>query len=262
MMLQAIKDTISKYGYYHTMVWIIHAAAILSLIVFPIEYFIYGVIFYLLAGPILHLTSHEYISHQSIAPRNRWIDLFVLLVFYANGFNIRHKKAFHVTHHVHWQEPDQDPTQRRISAAGNTWRYVFNLVQPEVLNLRPVRDLLSERNHWVQILEPHARKITWIYRIALFMLLPIEWFAVFVVWFSWLNMLTWSLNDVAFHGPNPTRDRSWYVFFWGCNAWHVYHHNNPHDVYFGPGPWRWLNLQWYYYLLLFRKETNPLAWQS
>lgn len=259
MLLEKIKGIFKIYGYYHTVTFVIHLLAVGALIYLDSIYFLYGMIFFFLFMPLLQLILHEYVSHEIIQPRNPVINLLVLLFFYTHGQTVKNKRAFHVTHHVHYLDADRDPTQLKIRAAGNLFRYIFNLQKPLAQELVPVKNSLLDNDRLVSLLEPHALKIVWGYRLIMFVLLPVEWFAVFVLYFVWLNIVIYGMHDVFFHGTIKGKDSSLLLPVWGNGSWHIKHHEDPDSLYFGPGWIKWLNLGWYYYLLLFRPGKNSVA---
>lgn len=258
-MITATKEIFRTYGYFHIMVAVIHICAIVSLFFLDVKYFLYGVLYFMLASPLMDLIAHEYVAHESIKPRNRFFDLIFLVFFYCHGQSSKKRREYHIAHHIHYLDPSKDPTQIKIAAAGNIWRYLFNLQKPVAQNLVSIKNSLCDSNAWARILEPHALKITWAYRVIMFILLPIEWFVVTVVYFQWLFILVFNFHDVYFHGSLKRRDGPWYLPFWNNGSWHIRHHENPNEIYFGGNLWRWFNTAWYYYLLFFVPGPNAVT---
>lgn len=256
MLLDRITHFFRIYGYHHILTWMIHVLAIFALIYLDIIYFLFGIVVFLLIMPLLQLIFHEYVSHEIIKPRNKIIDFLVLFLFYTHGQTVKNKRAFHVTHHVGYLDPTNDPTQLKIKAAKNIFWYIFNLQQPLAQELIPVKNTLLESNDMIKLLEPHAFKIAWFYRLVMFLLLPIEWFCVFVLYLLWLNILISAVHDVFFHSDINGQDSSWLLPLWSNAAWHIKHHENPDSLYFGPTWLKWLNLSWYYYLCLFKPRRD------
>lgn len=228
----------------------------LSVIFLDARYLLYGLLFFMIKMPLLQLIMHEYVSHETIRPRNKWLDLFLLMILYANAASVQNRKAYHITHHVHYLDPEKDPTQQKMAAAGTLWKYLLNLGRPVEQNLLKVRSHLIESNPWVQKLDAHALTITWAYRSVLFVLLPIEWFVVGILYFAWFNIMAFSLHDWFFHRSNRPQDSSLWLPFWSNQSWHLYHHQHPDRLYFGPKLAQWLNPAYYYYLVFFKASKT------
>ena len=82
----------------------------------------------------------------------------------------------------------------------------------------------------------------------------IAWF-VFPIWF-WgviFRLLNWNTHKLL----KP--DENWTVLIYGTQAWHMRHHKdylNEWEAYYGPGVWKWLNID-FYAQKLFCKPVPP-----
>jgi hypothetical protein len=206
--------------------------------------------------PLHQLVIHEYVSHEYITPKNKFVDLFLLLIFfYAYGFSVKSKRQYHITHHRHWKEPTQDPTQQKMENVP-LWRYVLGFQEPKIQNLDIVDSRLLKNNQWVKLFEPHGTKILIAYNVLMFIVLPIEWFVVFCIYLIWIISVTGNMHDYLFHGSIQSKDHGWFLPFFGSQAWHLYHHEHYNSYYHGPGLWKWLNLAHYYQLMFFKKNNT------
>jgi hypothetical protein len=255
-MLSTIKNFYATYGYFYFKIWALHLGVLLSLLLVDIQYFFIAILIFLLLMPLQQLVIHEYISHGYIKPKNQYVDLVVLLfLFYVYGSTTTEKKNYHMTHHRLWKDSNTDPTQQKINAVP-FWRYVLGFHRPLIRNLDSVKNTLQLDNRWVKIFESRSKKIFLLYSAAMFIFLPIEWFIVCCVYYPWLNLIIFNTHDQVFHGKTKIKDSSWYLPVFGNQAWHVQHHERYMSDYYGPGLIKWLNLAYYYRLLLFT-STKP-----
>lgn len=250
-MIHKLKDIIGNYGYFHFKIWILNLAVFSSFFFIDIRYFGYSLLIWLFYMPLIQLIHHEYVSHQYIQPKNRWIDLVCLFLLYFANTSAKDKHAWHIDHHLKWQNPDQDPIQQKMSKV-SIWRYVFGFQEPVSVNIPPKQNVLLENNQWVRLFDTHVLAIYLTYVIVMFIVLPVPWFFIICIYVPWISMLVANFHDHLFHGQFGSQDHNWYLPVFGNAAWHCKHHEEFHTAYYGPGQWKWVNLLWYYQLLLFK----------
>jgi len=258
-MLKKIQEFYNIYGYYHIKMWTWHLLVVLCLIVLPFEYFLWSILVYLILMPVSQTISHEYICHEYICPRNKVVEIISLILFYgATGRNINGKRSYHVSHHRFWKTPDLDPPQQKMKGV-SFWQYALNFQKPVSYNLPYVESELFKNNSLVKKLDSHGEKLFWIFHGLLFIILPIEWFAVISIYYIWLGTVIFGIHDQVFHRCENAKDRSWYLPIFGNQAWHIKHHEEYKTVYYGPGLIKWLNLSMYVQKIFFKPTDRCLV---
>jgi fatty acid desaturase len=237
-MLDKIKNFYNTYGYFYFKLWTLHSLVLVCLLTIDIKYFFIACLVFLVLMPLHQLVVHEYVSHEYIVPKNQYADLILLLfLFYAYGLNVKSKRDYHINHHRFWQQPNRDPTQQKMHNVA-IWRYVLGFQKPLVQQLEPVKNSMLDNNRWVRIFEPYSRRIFLTYTVVLLIFLPIEWFAIFCIYYPWLNVIVFNFHDQMFHGRISSHDHSWYLLLFGNQAWHIEHHSKYREIYYGPGLWK------------------------
>ena len=258
-MLKKIQEFYKIYGYYHCKMWAWHLLIILCLIVLPFEYFLWSILVHLILMPITQTISHDYICHEYIQPRNKVIEIICLIVFYGlAGRSIDGKRAYHVSHHRFWKTPDLDPPQQKMKES-SFWRYALNFQKPVSYNLPYVKNNLFKNNSLVKKLDSHSEKIFWIFHGLLFIILPIEWFAVISIYYIGFGTIIGGIHDQIFHRYNTATDRSWYLPIFGNQAWHIKHHEESDRIYYGPGLIKWVNPSMYIHKIFFKPTDHCLV---
>ena len=258
-MFKKLKEIYKIYGYYHFKVWALHIFVLLSLLLVDIKYLGYALCLHVFYMPLLQLITHDYISHEYIEPKNRWLDLVFLLMFYTNERTVQGKRDFHVAHHRYWiNNPDKDPALQKMRNIP-IWRYVLALQQPVTHDkIESVKNTLLKNNRWVVLFEPHYRKIYWAYTLIMFLVLPLPWFVALCIYLPWLLTVIPNFHDQVFHGTIQSKDHGWYLPLFSSQAWHLKHHEDYQTHYHGTKFWKWLNIAWYYHLLFFKPSRhNP-----
>jgi hypothetical protein len=246
------------YGIYYIRMWVILLLTIVSLAVLPLEYFLIAIGIYLVYMPVIQTIEHEYICHEYIVPKNKIVDFFALVLFYIHhDGNVANKRNYHVTHHRYWKDQRKDPTQEKMIGVP-VWRHVLGFERPMPIHIDQVRNSLLESNQLVQLLEPHAKKIYWGYRLAMLIFLPLPWFVVFVVYVPWLFTTAINFHDTIFHGQVQGKDNSWLLPIYGNGSWHIKHHSEYARNYHGPSKIVKFNIAWYLQKLLFVDNRQPL----
>ena len=227
-----------------------HAAAAACLIWLPMSYIVWALVFYFFATPLVALIFHDWICHEYCKPRNPVMKFLLLMFFYLHDNNVKLKKNYHVFHHQMWGTPEKDPTYRKLKGV-SFLRYAFGLQNNLDLGVPEREFSILEDLPWVRFMDRHSRTIYLASVVILFVVLPLEWFAVFGVLYPWLFFVLLSYHDYHLHGPVRNPDRAWMTVVFAHAAWHQYHHEHWRTEYYGPGLWRWINPAWYYRHLLF-----------
>lgn len=256
-MISKLKNIYDVYGYYYFKLWTLHFLVLSSVFFIDIKYFLYSLIVYLVVAPLMVLVNHDYVSHEYVRPKNQWIELFCLFLMYIHDTNVQTKRIFHVNHHRKWYDPTQDPTCQKMQGVP-VWRYILGFQRPVEQQLDPVKNISLLNNKWVQFFDQDYRKIYWAYIILMLVALPMSWFFVVCIYFPWVRMLISNSHDQVFHGKLQSNDHTWYLPFYSSGSWHIQHHKQYAHGYHGPGIWKWLNLAWYYQLLLFDDHNSDL----
>jgi len=254
-MLSKLKNIFQVYGPYTINSFVIAALAIISLITLDFDYFLYALLMFVVLMPLFQSISHEYVCHEYIVPRNQVIGFFLMLASYAvGGQRIAPKRNYHISHHRHWKNAELDPTQVKMQGLP-VWRIVFNLRRPVRLPIESVSSGLAYSSRLMSTLDCYATHIHMVYVLSMFLLLPWQWFVTVVIYFPWISWTVWNWHDTLFHKNKHSKDHSFYLLLFGNGAWHVKHHSEYARNYYGPGLCKYLNLAWYYKLLLFK--DNP-----
>lgn len=258
-MLLWLKKVYKDYGATHVTFLAIHLLVLISLFTIEFKFFLIAVGLHIVLMPLLQTITHEYVCHEYLQPKNKIIDFFALIIFYIfNGKSVVEKRNYHITHHRYWRDPDRDPPQLKMKNVA-AWQYIFNLLKPVAQNLDHINNSLLEKNSIVKLLDPHAGKIALIYTIVMFVILPWPWFVSTVIYFPWVLITLFNTHDVLFHHKNyQGQDRSIYLPLFGNQAWHLKHHNESTDNYYGPGIIPKFNLAWYYKKLFFNDSKRCL----
>jgi hypothetical protein len=250
-MLHQLKEFYSIYGYYSFRVWALHILSLCSIVYLGLDYFVIGIIFFLLVMPLHTLIFHEWISHEYVQPRNKLCKLFSLFVFYSQDNTIRGKKNYHVYHHRHWLNQDLDPTYQKLKKLP-WYRYVLGLQKPIAQHIPNIENSLLESSSLVKTLDKYHRAIYVALALILFGILPFNWFVTTMIWYPWLSMIAYNTHDYYFHGPWQGKDKNCLSIIFGTAAWHIAHHESWRNEYYGPGYWRVLSPGWYWRYLLFK----------
>jgi hypothetical protein len=258
-----MKNFIAPYKEFQIRVFLLHLAVLLSLIYIDFGYFLLSILMFVFVGPLLQLIMHEYISHEYIEPKNPTITCLLLILFYSIVFagthsSIRTKRNFHITHHRHWKDADQDPTQLKLGKT-NIWLYVFGFNRPIEFTIEEATNSILENNAILNFIDRHSKILNYTINLFFLIILPFEWFVTIFIYLPWLLLIVANIHDVLFHGPvENKKDSNWYLLFFSSQAWHLYHHNNYRTYYFGPSHIKYFNLAYYYQKILFKNTNHSL----
>ena len=257
-MINKLQEIYQVYGMFYIRRWAVLALTVISLFTLNFEYFLIALGFYFLIIPVLQTIIHEYICHEYISPKNKVIDFVFLLAFYMyDGGSIVHKRNFHVTHHRYWKVPEKDPTQEKMIGV-SVWKHVLGFERPTKHNLDHVEHAMLENNSNVKLLDPYAKYIHWSYIGIMFLILPWAWFVALLIYVPFLLATAGNFHDVLFHGSIQSKDKSWYLPFYGNGSWHITHHSDYSHNYHGPGIMPKLNPAWYFQKIFFVENKKPI----
>lgn len=209
----------------------------------------------------LHIAMyHEYGNHRVLQPKNKLVEIIgwylVAVIDAQSPFN---KIKYHWLHHTYY-ETDDDATWKKLQLmnTGDLWKYLVDLAphapHKEVPESK-IEVLPSKIYDWFQKYWHHVFIINIVLWIAIGgWWVFIAWF-VFPIWF-WgvvFRFLNWKTHKLL----KP--DTNWTVIIYGTQAWHATHHKeylNEWEAYYGPGIWKWLNID-FYSQKLFCKPLPP-----
>lgn len=216
---------------------------------------------------------HEYWVHDLIAPRNRILDFIMNwighLIYDVDRIDWKYT---HNYHHRFWKTPkDKDNylgilSNWQLFFIGRSfehecsphydneefWNEYDGYQKKEFIKLSPE----------TQFLEKHRVKIKWATHLILALLLGFTNWLVFV----YLQALLFQkyillFNELVTHNNKLSREeeKNHTHLFPIClgTAYHVDHHFNRWQIVVGPGMLKYLNIQYYFVRLFFRK--NPKA---
>lgn len=244
---------ITKIHGYQATALMLNTAAIVAIWLLPWTYLVGAVIFYVIATPMTQLIFHEYLSHLQIKPKNRAVASICMWIFCVLGGRFYQKFAYHQHHHRYWKQPDLDPTQQKINQ--NTFlSYISGIGRPVPQQFEQQPHPWLQTDVLMQFFNRHADLIQIVTIILSAAVLPIEIFAVVFVLYPWMLMIVFAYHDWRFHAPNSTaQDMSLWFPLFANQAWHIRHHTDSQELYFGPGQFRWINPSWY----LFKSGFDP-----
>lgn len=244
-------NLLAGFGAYQITAVLLNIAALISIVVLPWTHVVAAVLFYLITMPIVQLIFHDYVSHYNIRPKNKPIEALCLWIFCFMGGRLDQKFAYHRAHHQFWRRPELDPTQQKIHA-NQFWRYVLGAGSAVPQSFEPVAHPMLTSSKTARFIDTHSSVIQLVTVIVAALVLPLEIFVILFVLYPWMLMIMFSYHDWYFHGPEAKSDNVWWFLLWNNACWHVYHHQNPNGLYFGPPGWKWVNISWYAFRSFFK----------
>jgi len=229
---------------------------ILSLFYVSWEWLFFGTWLYFVLLRWQTLVYHEYQVHKYLEPKNALVEIigyFINAVWeWQSPWN---KVKFHELHHQYYQDDEHDPTGAKLRLAKNYILYCLDLTPHAAIALfgtePKVRETASYK--WFNKYWAHVAIITIILWI---LILPFWTFIAFYLFpMAFMNPFLRS-TDWHCHKINGD-DRNWTCLYLGTGAWHKRHHEETgYDpkIFFGPGIWRYLNVDLYLVHLFF----NPI----
>ena len=200
---------------------------------------------------------HEFHVHKLLKPR--WAIIEILGYWRLVSFDFQSpfdKILYHTKHHMFY-ETDRDPTYSKMKLTPNIVLYCLDISAPVPpashnfdANLVSIEDTKLYRffqKYWAWICAANI--------IVLISLLPfwtfIAWF-IFPLWmWTWIGLtIDWMTHKLQ------KEDKNWFVLFYGTQCWHRFHHKYVHTQTkpdYGPGIWKWLNIDFYVQSLTFKQ---------
>jgi len=226
---------------------------ILSLFFVSWEWLLFGTWVYMVLARWQVLIYHEYQVHKYLKPKNKLIEIFGWFINavweWQSPFN---KVRFHELHHAHYQDDENDPTGAKLRLAKSYILYCLDCTphanipyietSPAVIETAPY---LWFNKYWAHIAT--ATLLLWV------LFLPFWTFVAFYVFPLSIYNILYRATDWHCHKINGD-DRNWTCLYLGTGAWHKRHHNETgYDpkTFFGPGIWRYLNVDLYLVHLFF-----------
>lgn len=242
----------------------------LTLLILPVFWFVpwwwlvVSVIVYRIFESLHIVMYHEYGNHRVLQPRNKLIEIigwYTIAAFDAQSpYN---KIKYHWTHHAYY-ETDYDSTWKKLQVADkkDLWKYLLDLTPhaPHLAASESAIEILPSgaynwfQKYWHQVFI--ANIIVWLLLGGWWIF--IAWF-VFPIWFwgAIFRLLNWKTHKLA------RDDENWTVLIYGNQAWHKKHHRDyldEWDAYYGPGWWKWVNIDFYVQKLLCKQVPPEKQW--
>jgi len=204
-------------------------------------------------------TYHEYHVHKLLKPRSEFIEFLGYWRLVSGEIQSPFDKvSYHWKHHEFF-DTEKDPTQSKLDLASNPILYCLDMTPPGAWhNVDPDR---------IKIVDTRLYRFFQKYWAHVFLLNIILWvtltsFWTFVVWFifpSWAWLCVWKTIDWRTH-KLKRKDANWQVLLYGSQCFHQWHHdtyhdssNSPAELFYGPGIWKWLNIDFYVQKLTFKQ---------
>jgi fatty-acid desaturase len=214
---------------------------------------------------------HEYWVHDLISPRHRVLD-FVLnwwghLMYDVDRIDWRYVHSYH---HRSWKTPlDKD---NYMGVIPNWQLFFFGRSLDEACDAQfDHEEFHKYRASYTakefaklppetQFLEKHRTKIKWLSHLVFALMLGFTNWLVFIylqaLFFQKYILL---FNELITHNNTLPREEEQDSphLFWACcgTAYHVVHHFDRDQIVVGPGKLKYLNIQYYFLRMLFKK--NP-----
>lgn len=202
------------------------------------EYILYSFIWWqILSITVVSSGYHRYFSHKSFnAPI--WYEWYVLLLgSLTGGGPLLGWAGVHRLHHKH-SDTEHDPHAPKHVGF---WKVVTSTFKVPHIERRFIRDLLrNPRVMWAYRYHKYLRLAAF----SLVLVLPLEWFFVFVLSPMIYGYIGFGLINAFAHTKDGARNSHLINIFAGGDGFHKNHHERPSD-------WQ-IGKKWY--------ELDPGAW--
>lgn len=202
------------------------------------EYILYSFIWWqILSITVVSSGYHRYFSHKSFnAPI--WYEWYVLILgSLTGGGPLLGWAGVHRLHHKH-SDTEHDPHAPKHVGF---WKVVTSTFKVPHIERRFIRDLLrNPRVMWAYRYHKYLRLAAF----SLVLVLPLEWFFVFVLSPMIYGYIGFGLINAFAHTKDGARNSHLINIFAGGDGFHKNHHERPSD-------WQ-IGKKWY--------ELDPGAW--
>ena len=220
-----------------------------------------GFIFSYIICAILTLFIHEYAQHNVIVFKNLIFKklFFSLAYLYAPTVPYKDDKGYiiwHIAHHNLWFT-NTDYIEEAIKDS----RFMFfcNTFAASTKNLHPSMisniDASKYKSTWYyeNWLVDYRRLILTICSVMFILLFGlVNYLSFYVLPALTVVMIHGAIADLYFHASNrQSKDIHWMLPIWFNITYHISHHKNPNLLYFGSKWGKYINLQYWIFLLAF-----------
>jgi len=233
---------------------------IYGFVTIDLTWLLLGFILYMIGKSIFIATFHEYVIHKWIRPKHKLIEI---IGWYLSALwewtGPEDKAVFHYLHHQ-YHRTKHDPTHEKLKLTNNWFLYHLDLTphsSHDSLPLIPFDDI--DRTGVYNWFSKYWRQTVCTTLILWLVFLPFWTFLAFLLWPIWIWTMAYRFIDWHYH-KKQRADINWLVFLFGSHAWHNHHHNQSdygngkdiREVYYGPMPWKRLNIDYYIHKLLYK----------
>jgi hypothetical protein len=225
---------------------------LIGTLIFPLKLWIFAFLFHtVFLAPVLITTFHEFVSHEVVRPRNSFIEFVLLTVFIVyTGDNLRNKKNYHYLHHRYSGDSEKDPTQVKVDKL-SALQYIFDIGPQTHIDIP--KEVTPEFTSPIWMFFDKHHKIIFICSLVLWVIFfPLWTIMAFYFYPRFFLNLSSKFVDLHFHKYHGT-DIKILVPIIGTAALHHTHHTVWRDDFYGDDYWKYINFQFWYSKLLFKK---------
>jgi hypothetical protein len=212
---------------------------------------------------MLALFVHEYAQHNIITFKHSMMRYLFLLIAYIYAPFVPPKNqkdyiADHIIHHKFWVI-NEDPVTAAVDENTfmffcNTFFMVNKKITPSMKSSVNVSNCRAtwEYPNWLVV---HRFTILTICSILYILLFGItNYLSFYVLPIAYIVIIYCAGPDIFFHtSKRPCKDLPWMLPIWFNTAYHVSHHKDANKLYFGGKWWKYINLQYWIFLIAFTK---------
>lgn len=236
--------------------------AIYAIHLYGIKYLLLSFASYYLIWVVLHpCWWHVSLWHWGLIKTNKYVHNFhVFLYCFYFPFKPSAPMLIHLKHH---KLCNTDSDRNTFKVNQGRLKHLFNLTVPPLRTdnkKRFIKNTLPDLPFWKWCDKNHL-KIFYVTNIILF--------CIFFKYYIFLHAIPYvigraelllKLHDITWHyKPEKNFKNKPYMFFiFFCDAWHKDHHEENIILNFGPGIFKWINPQFWYFCLIspdVRKQT-------
>ena len=226
-----------------------------------------GFIFSYVICAMLTLFVHEYAQHNIITFKHSLTQyLFLVIAYIYSPFvSSKNQKGYmisHIIHHKFWFI-NEDPVTAAVNE--NTFMFFCNTFArvDKKTTLSMILDIDVSRYqptwYYPDWLVNYRFTILTICSVVYILLFGVaNYISFYVLPLTYIVIVYCAVPDIFFHtNKRPYKDIPWMLPIWFNTAYHISHHKNANKLYFGSKWWKYINLQYWIFLIAFTKnETN------
>ena len=237
-----------------------------------------GVIVGYIIVAILSFFMHEYAQHNSrcrqsnqpiiIRPIFNWV-VHILAYLYMPGLptpNNTNNIKSHILHHKIWRtEVDGIMRSMKENWFKHLWNPTVSADKHDSVELLATINMTTYKSKWLfnNFLICNRIYILSIIHILIILLFGVTTYVSYFIFPTWyFVIIVGDTTDFFFHSPyqnrTPPKDGPWWtVPIWFNLTYHISHHAEPNILFFGEGWAKYINLQYWIFLLGYKTdETN------